>query len=116
MEEPERGKELLEICRTLISEASSESGSYVFGIQRVLMHAMQGDIEPALESLRRTIDDGWRKTWWIYLLIDPGLDSIRDNPEFQAMVQEIEDEMAAQRDTLRAWEAAGKLEPIPDAD
>jgi tetratricopeptide (TPR) repeat protein len=110
------GEQLLNKSLEIISEAASQTDSYVFGIQRVMIHALQGDTESALDSLRQTIDDGWRATWWIYLEIDPSLDSIRNEPEYQAMLQEVRDDMAAQRRRLEEWEAAGKLEPIPDAD
>ena len=36
--------------------------------------------------------------------------------EFQGMVAEIKAEMATQLERLRAMEASGELEPIPDID
>ena len=116
MGQPERGEQLLNKSLDIISKAASQSDSYGFGIQRAMIHALQGDTESALDSLRRTIDAGWRETWWMYLGIDPSLDSIRDEPEYQAMLKEVRDDMAAQRRRLEEWEAAGQLEPVPDAD
>ena len=60
------------------------------------------------------IDEGWRASWWFYLGHDSSLDSIRDEPEYQTMVEEIEADMAAQLERVRAMEANGELEPIPD--
>jgi hypothetical protein len=37
-----------------------------------------------------------------------------DEPEYQTMVEEIESDMAAQLERVRAMEANGELEPIPD--
>ena len=52
--------------------------------------------------------------WWFYLEYDPSLDSIRDEPEFLAMVEEIKADMATQLAHVRALEETGELEPIPD--
>ncbi len=49
-----------------------------------------------------------------YLGHDLSLESIRDEPEYQTMVEEIEADMAAQLQRVRAMEANGELEPIPD--
>ncbi len=85
-----------------------------YGISDVLIYALQGNTEAALAALRQAIDQGWRTSWWFYLELDPNLDSIRDEPEFQAMVEEIKADMAAQLGRVREMEANGELEPIPD--
>ncbi len=41
------------------------------------------------------------------------LESLHDEPEFQAMVAEIEADMAAQLARVREMERNGELEPIP---
>jgi hypothetical protein len=41
-------------------------------------------------------------------------ESIRDTPEFQAIVVEIEADMAAQLAPVREMEGNGELEPIPE--
>jgi tetratricopeptide (TPR) repeat protein len=85
-----------------------------YGISDVRIYALQGNTEAALASLRQAIDQGWRGTWWFYLGHDISLESIRDEPEYQSMVEEIESDMAAQLERVRAMEANGELEPIPD--
>jgi TolB-like protein/Tfp pilus assembly protein PilF len=85
-----------------------------YGISDVLIYALQRKIAAALAALRQAIDQGWRASWWFYLDHDPSLDSIRDAPEFQAMLQEIKADMAAQLERVRAMEANGELEPVPD--
>jgi len=89
-------------------------GAEGYGIADVRIYALQGKTEKALAALRQAIDQGWRHHWWYYLEHDPNLDSIRDEPEFQAMVEEIKADMAAQLERVRAMEASGELEPIPD--
>ena len=42
------------------------------------------------------------------------LESLHDEPEFQAMVAEIEADMAEQLARVREMERNGELEPIPE--
>ena len=104
--------DVLDRCLVLTPEIPRGGDGY--GILNVLIHAMQGRTGEALGSLRGTIDEGWRSPWWFYLVHDPALDSIRDEPEFQAMLAEIKADMAAQLEHIRAMDASGELEPIPD--
>ena len=73
------------------------------------IYALQGKTEKALDALRQAIDNGWRVLWWYWLEHNQNLDSIRDEPEFQAMVVEIKADMAAQLARVRAMEASGEL-------
>ena len=73
-----------------------------YGIpQRVQIYALQGKTEKALGALRQAIDDGGRAFWWYWLEHDPNVDSIGNRPEFQAMVEEIKLDMAAQLERVR---------------
>ncbi len=67
-----------------------------------------------MSALQRAIDEGWRDLWWYFLKQDPNLESLHDEPEFQAMVAEIEADMAAQLARVREMERNGELEPIPE--
>jgi hypothetical protein len=49
-----------------------------------------------------------------YLKQDPNLESLHDDPEYQAMVAEIEADMAEQLARVREMERDGELEPIPE--
>jgi len=84
------------------------------GIADVEIYALQGDKKKALTALRQAIDEGWRFHWWYSLRLDPGLESLHDEPEYQAMVAEIEADMAAQLARVREMERNGELEPIPE--
>ena len=85
-----------------------------YSIADVKIYALQGDKQKALSALQRAIDEGWRRFWWYYLKYDPTLESLHDEPEFQAMVAEIEADMAAQLARVREMERSGELEPIPE--
>jgi hypothetical protein len=80
----------------------------------VQIYALQGEKQKALAALRQAIDEGWRGMWWYFLKHDPSLESLHDEPEFQAMVAEIEADMAAQLARVREMERNGELEPIPE--
>ena len=89
-------------------------GWFGYGIADVQIHALRGDKQKALSALREAIDEGWRFLWWYFLKQDPNLESLHDEPEYQAMVAEIEADMAAQLARVREMERNGELEPIPD--
>ena len=86
-----------------------------YRLSDVQIYAQRGKKEEALAALRQAIDQGWRTSWWYYLEHDLNLESIRHEPEFQAMVKEIEADMAEQLARVREWEANGELLPTPES-
>jgi len=110
--ERKRANQLLD--RSLMTiQGVQRLGGYGYGIADVLIYALRGEPNTALTLLRQAFNEGWRKEWWwverLYIL-----DSIRDEPEFQAIMDEIRSDMAVQLERVRALEASGELEPIPD--
>ncbi len=94
---------------TIVTRACSK------GLRRPDLDNDEGhDKQKSLAALRRAIDEGWRTLWWFDLKYDPNLESLHDEPEFQAMVAEIEADMAAQLARVREMERNGELEPIPE--
>jgi TolB-like protein/DNA-binding winged helix-turn-helix (wHTH) protein len=85
-------------------------GNWIADVQ---IYALQGEKQKALAALRKAIDQGWRAMWWYYLQREPNLESLHDEPEFQAMVAEIEADMATQLARVREMERNGELAPIP---
>jgi hypothetical protein len=85
-----------------------------YWISDVQIYALQGEKQKALATLRKAIDDGWRGLWWYFLKYDPSLESLHDEPEFQAMIEEIEADMAQQLERVREMERNGELEPMPE--
>ncbi len=109
----ERADELLARCLAQIGHAI-RVGYYGYWISDVQIHALQGNTRGALAALRQAIDQGWRTDWRYFFLLDPNLDSIRHDPEFVVMREEIEADMAAQLGRVRAMEASGELPVIPE--
>lgn len=85
-----------------------------FGIADVQIYAIRGEVPKALSTLRSAVDEGWRSGWAYFLKHDLNVQSIRDEPEFQAIVAELEADMTEHLERVRSWEAAGELAPIPD--
>jgi TolB-like protein/DNA-binding winged helix-turn-helix (wHTH) protein/Tfp pilus assembly protein PilF len=85
-----------------------------YGIADVQIHALQGEKQKALTALRQAIDEGWRFMWWYFLKHDPNLESLHDEPEFQAMIAEIEADMAEQLARVREMQTSGELTAIPE--
>ena len=110
--EQERADLLLERSLAFI-ETIQRLGYGGFWVSDVQIYALQGQTAEALTALREAIDAGWRSLWWYYLEHDKNLDSIGDEPEFQAMVEEVRADIAAQLMRLREAKASVELAPIP---
>jgi tetratricopeptide (TPR) repeat protein len=110
--EQERANMLLARALTYI-QTIPRLGRRGYRIADVRIYALQGQTAEAFAALREAIDAGWRFRWWYYLEHDLNLESIRDEPEFQALVAEIRADMAEQLARLQEREATGELAPIP---
>jgi TolB-like protein/DNA-binding winged helix-turn-helix (wHTH) protein/cytochrome c-type biogenesis protein CcmH/NrfG len=82
------------------------------GFANAELHALRGEKNQALAALREDAARGMRYLWRWQLLHNPILESIRDSPEFSAIVAEIEADMAAQLERVREMERRGEL-PLP---
>ena len=73
------------------------------------IYALLGDKEKAIQSLRQATDQGWRVFWWYFLEQDPALQSLHGQFGYQALKEEIEQDMALQLARVRKWEAEGSI-------
>ena len=90
-----RANALLDCCMSF-SRTIPRMGQEGYWISDSAIHSLRGDTKAALTALREAIDQGWRASWWYHLKHDPNFDAIRDEPEFQTMVKEIEADMSGQ--------------------
>jgi len=70
-------------------------------VEEARVHALNKDKDSALTAMRRAVDAGWSRGWIWYFNQDPSLELIRNEPEFQAMQEEVRARMAAQLEAYR---------------
>ncbi len=78
-----------------------------YGILDVYIHMMRGDRDRAIAGLREAIDVGWRSNWWT-LRLDWKLESLHQDPEFIALLNELEADIRVQR----LWYEENKDKPL----
>jgi len=84
-----------------------------YGFADVEVYARQNKTEQALTALRQAIDEGSRVFWWTQVERSPHTESLRADPEFNAMMDEIRSEMATQLKQVRETEAYYELARNP---
>jgi tetratricopeptide (TPR) repeat protein len=94
-------------------QGSQRLGWYGYNIGDVEIYALQGETEKALVALRQAVDSGWRFDWRYHLERNPNLDSIRDEPAFQAMLKDVQADIANQLARVRAMESTGEICAAP---
>jgi len=81
----------------------------LFGIYRARAQAILGDDEAALATLLRAVDAGWRTQWRFFLLEDRAFDDIRADRRYQALIADVTADVASQLETVREFEASGRI-------
>jgi tetratricopeptide (TPR) repeat protein len=71
--------------------------------------ALAGKKDAALDALRQAVDSGWRDNWK-YIFRNETLASLRDEPRFQAITSQLQDDMATQLDAIRALPDMGEFD------
>ena len=102
--EKQHAELLLRKCEAYIGSRDDGTRRATYRSQLVQILALLGRKDEALKALRQAIDDGFRPGTKPFLL-DPTVDSLRDDPRFIAMVKEITADVDRMR---RALAASGK--------
>ena len=88
-----------------LTQVMPRLGFFGYGFADVEIYARQGKKEQALAALRQAIDDDCCVFWWTQAERSPHTALLRDDPEFNAMMDEIRFEMATQLKDVRELEA-----------
>ena len=113
MGDRQKADKLLKLAYDFIQQRPRLGWWGAYWISDVQILALQGRKEEALAALQRAADEGWRSLWWYYLQYDPNLESIRSEPELQAILDEIRTDMSAQMQRIRDMEQSGEIETVP---
>lgn len=108
---------LLQAMEDYINQSNRIYPRPTYGIADVFVHTIRGDYELAIAGLREAIDQGWGayyfgvvdQAWWT-LRQDWKLKPLQQNPEFLALVSELEADIAAQRQ----WYEENKDKPFSE--
>lgn len=108
-------KEAEEIFSEHIKKFESELDSAFLSPEIYLarIYAFKGEKDKALDYLERFTENrgfrGLERGWHDFILIDPFFESLRDDPEFKAIVKQVQDEKATLREQVRRMEERGEL-------
>jgi TolB-like protein/Tfp pilus assembly protein PilF len=94
----------LEHCNNLINSGRPYAQLYMTYYDRAGVYAFRGESEKAYADLKM-YNLRQRHGYWFVQLInnDPLFDSIRDEPEFQQIVRDIEAKYQAEHERVRQW-------------
>jgi tetratricopeptide (TPR) repeat protein len=113
MGENARAQRLLNNCLE-VAKTAPQTGFYIGAkFHLVAIYALLDDTPNALLALREIIDAGVLGGWWWILLQYPATAPLRNEPQFQEMVEEIRTEMAAQLENVREMQRTGEMPPLP---
>ena len=71
--------------------------------------ALNGEKDAAINSLREAVDGGWRNLWKWHLG-NENLASLHGEPGFQAIIEQLENDMAAQLEAIHALPYMGEFD------
>ena len=71
-------------------------GTFGYGYNRAKIALLRGDKKESLTELTKLIDAGWRVLWWYEFDHSLAFESLRDDPQFQALRATVAADMAEQ--------------------
>lgn len=103
-----RGQRLLRAMLAQIERDEQTERSSAWNLYaRAQALAMLGDAPGAIEALQKALDAGRLDKHWLYLDCDPVFESLRDRPEFKAMVAATQVAVRRQRQRLEQMRREG---------
>lgn len=100
MEEQNKSNAIIQKCASLAEEHRNGSvGTQTLAYLEARIYSISNDKDKAIKALSVAIDNGLRD-WWVKY--DPLLDNIRSEPKYEVLITVIEDDLAQQREEVRA--------------
>jgi len=100
--EPGKADQLLDAVENELPFWPETGGNFTIGFAAAELYALRGQRTEALRALRSAMDaDTWIYWRW-RLLLNQNFDSLRDDPDFQAIVAGQEQRMARELERIRA--------------
>jgi tetratricopeptide (TPR) repeat protein len=96
-----------EQIKRLESELDKEDRNTYLNLARIF--AFRAEKKEALVYLKKYAEKGFKYGQHDFILIDPFFESLRDDPEFKAIVRQAQEEKAALRAQFREMEERGEL-------
>jgi tetratricopeptide (TPR) repeat protein len=94
----------MEYCNRILGLDLPDVDHYAAYYDKAAIYAFRGDKEKAFESLRRFNQQKTILAWMHQLIkIDPLLENIRNEPEFQQIVRDVEAKYQAEHERVRQW-------------
>ena len=87
-------------------------GTGGYWITDVQILALRGEKDLALAALATAVAEGWRVKTWYHFDLNPNLDSIRDEPEFQRLRALVNDDLARQAERVAELKASGDIDDL----
>ena len=82
---------------------------YLISIADIEFLALKAEKRAALGALREAVDGGWNNEWKWHTS-NENLASIRNEPEFQSIIAQLEGDMATQLEAIRALPYMGEFD------
>lgn len=96
------------MLQPVVRSRKLQAGGWRSGIEDVQIYALQGRPEEALDALEEAVEAGWMY-YSFSIWDDPSLDSLRDDPRFDELMERIRNNLAEER----AWFEKHKDDPLP---
>ena len=111
--EKERAHMLLDASLEYIASLP-RLGTHGYYITDVRILALQNRNQEALEALRVAADNRWRFLVWYFMNYDPILDTLKSEQSYKDIYAEIEADLSAQANVVRALIDSGELVSTSD--
>jgi tetratricopeptide (TPR) repeat protein len=108
--ETQRSQQLLEKSLLAI-HSMPRLGLFGYGSAEAEIYALQGKSAEALSALQSAVEGGWWRHWYFWTELNPNLDSIRDAPEYRAIIVKLESDMAVELARVRESDTSRQLTP-----